>query len=217
MHFNPVDLSYPNQGSVMMLANSRYLGPACLPLIRWLLAGLAVVSGSGLRSVTAQPPTSSPPSATEVQQATVAILGPPPAAAGAQLGRLLYAEHCAGCHGEQGDGLAVAARYLLPRPRDLRAGKFRLVSTQNYVPSRQDLHDVLLRGMPGSSMPPWEHLSVAERDALIDEIYRLRAAGARDFYLTTLREIEGLSDEELAEEEVQEEIADYVARSTTAG
>ncbi|MCP4787452.1 MAG: c-type cytochrome [Fuerstiella sp.] len=132
-------------------------------------------------------------------------------------GRQLYAQHCAACHGESGDGKGIAAAYLFPRPRDFRAGRFRLVSTSNNVPTRDDLHAVLLRGMPGSSMPPWGHLSQKERDALVDEVMRLRIDGARDFYIRILKEEEELTEEEIAEEDIQEEIRDYVERFSTPG
>lgn len=133
------------------------------------------------------------------------------------LGPRLYARHCASCHGVTGDGLGTAATFLYPRPRDLRAGRFRLASTDNRVPTRDDLHAVLLRGMPGSAMPPWGHLTQDERDALVDEVLRLRRAGARDFYIQTLKQDEELTDEEIAAEDVQLEIADYVERFTTPG
>lgn len=132
-------------------------------------------------------------------------------------GKELYARHCAACHGEQGDGQGIAATYLFPKPRDFRAGRFRLVSTSNNVPTREDLHAVLLRGMPGSTMPPWDHLSQPERDALVDEVLLLRSAGAQDFYIKQLKEVEELTDEEIAEEEVQEEIKEYVHDFTTPG
>ena len=137
--------------------------------------------------------------------------------ASSDLGRQLYLRNCAACHGERGDGQGIAAAYVFPKPRDLRAGKFRLVSTANSVPSRDDLHAVLLRGMPGSSMPPWKQLSQADREALVDEIMRLRADGAREFYANMLKEQEELTDEELADPEVQQEIQDYVERFTTPG
>jgi mono/diheme cytochrome c family protein len=142
-----------------------------------------------------------------------------PAAAPAPIppGKELYARHCAACHGEQGDGLGIAATYLFPKPRDFRAGRFRLVSTSNNIPTRDDLHAVLLRGMPGSTMPPWGHLSQSDRDALVDEVMRIRSAGAYDFYVNQLKEIEGLTDDEIAEEDVQEEIQDYVHDLTTPG
>lgn len=78
-------------------------------------------------------------------------------------GRQLYLQHCAACHGEQGAGDGIAARFLFPKPRDFRLGKYRVVSTTNRIPSREDLDAVLVRGMPGSSMPPWRHLSKVER------------------------------------------------------
>ncbi len=127
-----------------------------------------------------------------------------------ELGQELYARHCAACHGEQGDGRGIAAAYLFPKPRDFHAGRFRLVSTSNSVPSREDLHAVLVRGMPGSSMPPWGHLSETERNALVDEIMRLRKLGARSYYIKILKEQEELTDEEITDEEVQAEIQEYV-------
>jgi DMSO reductase family type II enzyme heme b subunit len=137
---------------------------------------------------------------------------PPP-----KSGRELYVQHCAACHGDNGDGRGIAAAYLFPKPRDLRAGRFRLVSTANNVPTPEDLAAVLVRGMPGSSMPSWAHLSERDRAALVEEVMRLRADGARATYVTTLKEEEELTDEEIAEPDVQEEIAAFVKRFTTPG
>jgi DMSO reductase family type II enzyme heme b subunit len=135
----------------------------------------------------------------------------------ADLGKQLFGRHCAACHGERGDGNGIAAPFLFPRPRDFRAGRFRLVSTNNNVPTREDLHAVLLRGMPGSSMPPWGHLSQQDRDALVDEIMRMRTEGARELYTKTLKDDEGLTDEELSAEDVQADIQEYVDEFTTPG
>lgn len=132
-------------------------------------------------------------------------------------GRQLYARHCAACHGEQGNGRGAAAAYLFPRPRDIRAGRFRLVSTSNNVPTPEDLHAVLLRGMPGSSMPPWGHLSQQERDAIVGEVMRLRKEGAREYYIKVLKEQDELTDEEIAEDDTQTEIQEYVDESSTPG
>jgi cytochrome c oxidase cbb3-type subunit 2 len=134
-----------------------------------------------------------------------------------ELGQQLFARHCSACHGERGDGKGIAATFLFPKPRDVRAGCFRLVSTKNNVPTRDDLHAVLLRGMPGSSMPPWAHLSQTERDALVDEVLRIRREGAREAYVKTLKEVEELTDEEIAADDVQQEIRDYVEEFTTPG
>jgi len=132
-------------------------------------------------------------------------------------GQQLYARHCAACHGAEGDGQGLAAAHLFPKPRNIQAGRFRLISTSNNVPSRDDLHAVLLRGMPGSSMPPWGHLSQAARDALVDEVMRLRLLGARAHYIKMLKEEEELTDDEIAAEDVQEEIQEYVDRFRTPG
>jgi len=135
----------------------------------------------------------------------------------AESGQQLYGRHCAACHGNEGDGRGLAAAFVFPKPRNIQAGRFRLISTSNGVPSRDDLHAILLRGMPGSSMPPWGHLSQDERDALVDEVLRLRSLGARALYVRVLKEEEGLTDEEIADEDVQEEIQGYVDRFTTPG
>ncbi len=111
----------------------------------------------------------------------------------------------------------MAAAFLFPKPRNFATGSFRLVSTKNNVPTREDLHAVLLRGMPGSAMPPWGHLSQAERDALIDEVIRLRQVGAREQYTAILKEQEELTDEEIAADDVQEDIRSFVADRTTPG
>lgn len=138
-------------------------------------------------------------------------------AAAADQGKNLYVVHCASCHGNTGDGNGLAAPFLFPKPRNLRAGRFRLVSTDNSVPTREDLAAVLERGMPGSAMPPWRHLTQEQRDALVDEVIRIRREGVRDEYVQQLKDDEGLTDEDIAEADVQEEIDDYVDELTTPG
>lgn len=125
------------------------------------------------------------------------------AAAAAETGAALYARHCAACHGERGDGQGIAARYLYPKPRDFRTGRFRLVSTTNAVPTRQDLLHVLQRGMPGSAMLPFGHLPPRELEALVDEVLNFRRQGVRDLVLSIAAE----NEEELTEEEIAEEVA----------
>lgn len=95
-------------------------------------------------------------------------------------GKRVYEAHCAGCHGANGDGQGIAARFLYPRPRDFRSSPFRLVSTNNGVPTLEDLEAVLVRGMPGSSMPPWPTLTKEERRAVAEHLLELRKQGMRD-------------------------------------
>lgn len=177
--------------------------------------GTAIVFVGGCRrdsgpTGAAQPKTLPPPVATlskEAKQEPVA----------AETGTQLFARHCASCHGERGDGKGIAAAFLFPRPRDFRTGRFRLVSASNNVPTRDDIQAVLLRGMPGSAMPPWAHLSQSDRDALVDEVLRLRSEGVREAYIKQLKDDEGLSDEQIAAPEVEKSIQDYVNNLTVPG
>jgi DMSO reductase family type II enzyme heme b subunit len=143
---------------------------------------------------------------------------PSPAATKSESGPQLYARHCAACHGEKGDGKGIAATFVFPKPRDFRAGRFRLVSTSNNVPTREDLQAVLLRGMPGSAMPSWAHLSPHERDGLVDEILRFRVEGARETVVNRLKEDEGMSEKEIADSaDAQKLIQEEVKNATTPG
>lgn len=120
-----------------------------------------------------------------------------------------YAQHCAACHGEKGDGQGIAARFLLPKPRDFQAGHFRLVTTSNGVPTISDLDAVIGRGMPGSAMPPWPNLNEADRKLLAERLIEFRREAIRN------RE-RALAAED--EEEVDEdELNDLVRALTTPG
>lgn len=116
----------------------------------------------------------------------------------------LYARHCAACHGAEGGGDGRAARHLFPRARDLRTGKFRMVSTRNRVPTLEDLELVLEQGMSGTSMRPFESLSRDDRKLLAQEVLRLNRDGLREQFIDAL-ENEG---EEIDAEEVRE-IVDF--------
>lgn len=92
-------------------------------------------------------------------------------------GQVLYENHCAICHGVRGDGKGEAAYLLQPKPRNFRAGKFRLVSSQNLQPSREDVFRTITNGMPGTAMPSWAHLPESDRWALADYVLELNWAG----------------------------------------
>lgn len=70
-------------------------------------------------------------------------------------GKRLYQEHCAPCHGEQGRGNGLAARFLNPRPRDFTQAQYRYRHTQaGNLPLHGDIYRTLWRGLPGSAMMP---------------------------------------------------------------
>jgi mono/diheme cytochrome c family protein len=83
------------------------------------------------------------------------------------LGKRVYEKQCAACHGPDGRGEGEAAYLLYPKPRDFVAGRYLLVSTWDRVPTDTDLYQTISRGMPGSAMPSWGHLSEAERWGLV--------------------------------------------------
>ncbi len=84
-----------------------------------------------------------------------------------ELGRTTYLKQCASCHGIDGGGDGEAAYLLYPRPRDFTAGRYKLVSTWEGVPTDDDLMGAISRGMPGSAMPAWRHLPESTRRALV--------------------------------------------------
>jgi len=83
------------------------------------------------------------------------------------LGKRVYEKQCAACHGSDGRGEGEAAYLLYPKPRDFTAGKYALVSTWDRVPTDEDLFRTVSRGMPGSAMPSWGHLTEEERWGLV--------------------------------------------------
>jgi mono/diheme cytochrome c family protein len=88
-------------------------------------------------------------------------------------GAQLYARQCVACHGDAGLGDGEAAYLLYPKPRDFRAGIYRYTSTWEGVPTDDDLYRTLSRGMPGSAMPSWAHLSEEDRRALVAHVKSL--------------------------------------------
>ena len=73
-----------------------------------------------------------------------------------EFGRALWADHCAGCHGQEGRGDGPAAKWLAPRPVDLTARSYTL----------QRVSDILWNGVQGTSMPAWRDRSAEELAAL---------------------------------------------------
>ncbi|HUT95037.1 MAG TPA: c-type cytochrome [Thermoguttaceae bacterium] len=118
----------------------------------------------------------------------------------------LYELHCAACHGADGNGNGRAARHLFPRPRDLRTGKSRLVSTLNGVPTPGDLEAVIRLGMPGTAMRAFDDLSEDQRTRLAGEVMRMNREGIRAQLVDVLRR---------EEEEIDEDEVDGVVRLCT--
>ncbi len=99
----------------------------------------------------------------------------------ADLGKKVYEERCAICHGLKGDGKGITAglmkkseksgRILEIIPRDLTTGVFRFRSTATgCLPSDEDLMRILDMGITRSFMPAHKELSIDEKKALIGHI-----------------------------------------------
>ncbi len=95
-----------------------------------------------------------------------------------QTGKEVFTKKCAPCHGVTGNGEGEAAYLLFPKPRDFIEAKYRLVSTWERLPADQDLFYVISRGIPGSAMPSWSHLSERIRWALV---HYTKSLAAKEF------------------------------------
>lgn len=71
-----------------------------------------------------------------------------------------------------------------PRPRDFRQGNFKLATTENQIPTDDDLIRTISRGMPGSAMPPWGHLPLADLQTLASYVRQLHADGTVELLRT---------------------------------
>ena len=171
-----------------------------LLLLTVLLASFS--AGCGRTKPTA-PAGGANPTAADQSSGTAKVSAPEPQDAAPQTVTSLYGRHCTACHGDKGDGKGIAASFLYPKPRDFRAGNFRLVSTANSVPTLADIEGAITRGMPGSAMPPWAHLSAGERRELAEYVMELRREGAKDIELVIAAE----EETERTPEELEEAIA----------
>ena len=124
-----------------------------------------------------------------------------------QLGRQVYTNQCAGCHGTTGDGQGPAGAHLNPPPRDYRNGVFKFASTpRGSKPRRDDLRRILKYGAKGTSMPGFRFLPEEETEAVIDYVMLLASRG--ELELALLREAETELDEE--DDFDPEVVAEYV-------
>lgn len=92
----------------------------------------------------------------------------PPDKPSVERGKELYLETCAYCHGEIGNGDGHGANFSSPRPRKLTKGlhKFR-TTPYGKIPSDQDIFNIISKGMPGTTMPAWDHLPESDRWSLV--------------------------------------------------
>lgn len=74
-------------------------------------------------------------------------------------GKAVYAQNCASCHNDKGDGNGVCSAFLLPHPRDFTKAHYRFRSTAlGHLPTDEDLFRIVSLGVKGTPMPPWKWL-----------------------------------------------------------
>jgi mono/diheme cytochrome c family protein len=128
----------------------------------------------------------------------------------------LYRKHCAVCHGISGDGAGPAGALLNPYARDFRRGIFKFKSTVGPMtpPTDEDLRTLLVRGMPGTSMPSFHLLADAELDALVDYVKYLSIRGAveRALIVESVDELSG-PDDRLADVSFEEDSPERISEA----
>ena len=119
----------------------------------------------------------------------------------------LYAQHCAACHGVDGDGRGRAARHLFPRPRSFRTEPLRLVNTTSRIASLEDLERVIRSGVPGTAMPSFPDLAADERRTLAEQVQRFQREGVRERLTAELQR----QEVEINEDDLRQSVADLRA------
>ncbi len=94
-----------------------------------------------------------------------------------KLGQTLYKKNCQNCHGETGDGVGYASRYLSPSPRALGLEPMRYVSAKNRRATDSDIERVIQKGLVGTSMPGFPQLNLVELQAVVRYIRFLQNQG----------------------------------------
>lgn len=120
----------------------------------------------------------------------------------------LYRKHCVHCHGISGDGRGPTALFLNPYPRDYRPGVYKFKSTYTAArPTDEDLHRVLINGIPGTAMPSFSLLSEAEVEALVEYVKYLSYRGQMETALTNFA-FNDLGEEDVIDEKTGEPVLD---------
>lgn len=85
-------------------------------------------------------------------------------------GKSIYEEYCMACHGVKGDGKGVAAKGLVPLPRDFTLGvyKFGRVASGD-LPHDDDFREIIKNGLHGTAMLPWD-MSDEQIDSVVQYI-----------------------------------------------
>jgi mono/diheme cytochrome c family protein len=82
-------------------------------------------------------------------------------------GKALFETNCASCHGPKGNGDGPRAASINPKPRNYHTEQFKF---GNDIVS---IHNTLMRGSPGTSMPSFALLPLEDTWAIVHYVYTL--------------------------------------------
>lgn len=100
-----------------------------------------------------------------------AVAAPKETPALLEKGKAAYATNCAMCHGEKGDGDSPAGQAMNPKPRSFLTDKF----VNGDAPEK--LFDTVTKGLPGTAMIAFGHVSEEERWGIVYYVKSLQKAG----------------------------------------
>ncbi|MBK7645224.1 MAG: cytochrome c [Planctomycetes bacterium] len=104
----------------------------------------------------------------------------------------LFRTQCLHCHGVEGGGDGPTGATISPKPRDFRKGIFKFTAVKDKArPRREDLEELLERGVDGTAMPSFLRLSLPEREGLVDYVRLLAIRGEVESLL-----VAGFQDDE---------------------
>ena len=115
-----------------------------------------------------------------------------------------YLNFCASCHGEHGDGLGEAAKFVFPKPRAFTSSPIQFATTQNRIASSEDIKKTILDGIPNSSMVAWKSLTDEQIDTLVHDVIQFRRFGAQQRYFDLL-----VKDDELNKVLIPDGLSQY--------
>jgi len=81
-------------------------------------------------------------------------------------GKEIYQTNCFTCHGEKGQGKGPAGEYLTPKPRN-----FSKIGTFTKGTKVQEIFDSITKGLEGTSMVSYAHLSEPDRKSVTCYVY----------------------------------------------
>jgi mono/diheme cytochrome c family protein len=88
-------------------------------------------------------------------------------------GKAAYTTNCLSCHGEKGDGNGPAGAYLNPKPRNYATDKFKKGDKV------EQIFESITKGLPGTMMVAYGHLSEEERWGMAYYVKQLQKAGKK--------------------------------------